>query len=272
MTLATYLSSLQAVNALLEKRLPRKGTRVYEAGGGSTSFIRLNFLDDARITVVDIDEVQLKNNGYAEHKILGDIQIHAFPLNSFELIVCYNVIEHLTAPDQAIRLFYQALSPGGLLVIGAPNPKSFSGWVTRLTPHWFHVWYYRSILGDRLAGQPGNLPFPTVFHPIVSPAKLIHFSNKLGFKVIHFQEYEGDQYERIKQQAPLLGTLVNATVSLANAVTFWRKDLKKGEFHLVLEKPPGGKAHELELRSPPLDRVCAGRPSTQQRTTWANGS
>ena len=239
MTLATYRSSLQAVHALLEKRLPRKNTRIYEAGGGSASFIQLNFLEGARITVVDIDEVQLKNNSYADHKILGDIQIHAFPPNSFELIVCYNVIEHLTAPDQAITLFFRALSPGGLVVIGAPNPKSLAGWVTRLTPHWFHVWYYRFILGDRLAGQPGNGPFRTVYHPIVTPAALIDFSQKLGFQVIHFQEYEGDQYERIKQQRPLLGTLLNTTVGLANALTLWRRDLKKGDYHIVLEKPCG---------------------------------
>ena len=236
MTFATYRSSLEAVHTLLAKRLPRKNTRIYEAGGGSTSFIQLNFLEDARITVVDIDEVQLKNNHYAEHKILGDIQTHAFPPNSFELIVCYNVIEHLTAPDQAIAQFFEALSPGGLLVIGAPNPNSFSGWVTRLTPHWFHVWYYRFILGDRLAGQPGHVPFPTVFHPLVTPGKLIDFSQNLGFRVIHFQEYEGEQYERIKYQSPVLGTFVKVIVGLANAATLWQRDLRKGDFHIVLEK------------------------------------
>jgi hypothetical protein len=79
MTLETYRSSLQAVHALLKARLTRNKTRIYEAGGGSTSFIQLDFLEDPCITVVDIDEVQLKNNSYADKKILGDIQTHAFP-------------------------------------------------------------------------------------------------------------------------------------------------------------------------------------------------
>jgi SAM-dependent methyltransferase len=239
MTFETYRSSLRAVHGVLEKKLPRRNTRVYEAGGGSASFIELKFLEGARITVVDIDEVQLENNRYADHKILGDIQTHAFPPNSFELVVCYNVIEHLTAPDRAIRLFFQALSPGGLLVIGAPNPNSLSGWVTKLTPHWFHVWYYRFILGHKLAGQPGNVPFRTVYHPIVAPAALIGFCHRLGFQVIHFQEYEGDQYERIRKQRPLLGLVLNAAVGLANALMLWRRDLKNGDFHLILEKPLG---------------------------------
>jgi SAM-dependent methyltransferase len=235
MTTETYRSSLQALHAVLENRLPSKNTRIYEAGGGSASFIQLNFLEGARITVVDIDEVQLQNNRYADHKILGDIQSHGFPPNSFELVVCYNVIEHLTSPDQAIRLFFNSLSPGGLLVIGAPNPKSLSGWVTKLTPHWFHVWYYRFILGHRLAGQPGSVPFRTIYHPIVTPAALIDFCQRLGFQVIYFREYEGEQYERIKQQKPLIGTLLNTTVDVANALT--RKDLRKSDFHIVLEKP-----------------------------------
>lgn len=236
MTLETYRSSLQAVHALLKARLPPNKTRIYEAGGGSTSFIQLDFLEDPCITVVDIDEVQLKNNSYADKKILGDIQTHAFPPGSFELVVCYNVIEHLTAPDRAIEHFYRALSPGGLLVIGAPNPVSFSGWVTRITPHWFHVWYYRFILGDKLAGKPGQLPFRVVYHPIVTPARLIDFCQQLGFRVIHFLEYEGDHYERVQQQNRLLGTLLIAAVGVANVLTLSRRDLKKGDYHIVLEK------------------------------------
>jgi len=81
----------------------------------------------ASIVVVDIDETQIQNNTYAHQNILGDIQSTAFPPNSFELIVCYNVIEHLPRHDDAIRLFQSALVPGGVLLIGTPHPRSFSG-------------------------------------------------------------------------------------------------------------------------------------------------
>ena len=236
MTSETYRASLQILHELLKKRLPKKTTRIYEAGGGSTSFIRLDFLEDAHITVVDIDEVQLKNNRYANTKILGDIQKHRFPPNSFDLIVCYNVIEHLAAPDRAVKLFSEALAPEGLLVIGAPNPKSFSGWVTKATPHWFHVLYYRLVLGDKLAGQPGHVPFRVVYHPVVTPAALMRFCEPLGLQVIHFREYEGDQYERIKEKNPVIGSILDAIVGAANAL--WRRDLKNGDYHMILEKRP----------------------------------
>ena len=237
MTSLTGRASLQAVHELLTKRLAGKPIHIYEAGGGSASFIEPNILKTAQVTVLDIDAIQLQKNSYADNKILGDVQSYAFPQDSFELIVCYNVIEHLDAPDRAFGLFFQALIPGGLLLIGAPNPNSFSGWVTRMTPHWFHVWYYKFILGYKSAGQPGSVPFRTVYHPVVSPKALIKYCEKLGFRVIYFKEYQGDLLRQLKERWPLVERLLNAVISVANALTFWQKDLRNGDFHVLLEKP-----------------------------------
>lgn len=237
MTSLTAKTSLDAVHELLMGRLSGNAIRIYEAGGGSASFLRTDLLDRANVTVLDIDEVQLQKNSYADRKVLGDVQMYAFPENSFDLIVCYNVIEHLDAPDRAIDLFFRSLAPGGLLFIGAPNPNSFSGWVTKVTPHWFHVWYYRHVLKYKTAGQPGSMPFRTVYHPITSPNKLISYGLRLGFRAAYFEVYQGDLFRQLSEQRPALGTLLNAFVSVLNAATLWRKDLKKGDFHLVLEKP-----------------------------------
>ncbi len=228
--------SLREVHQLLEKRLPLR-PRIYEAGGGSASALPPQLLTAARVTVVDIDETQVKTNQYADEKLLGDIQTHSFPPGSFDLVVCYNVIEHLDNPEKAIRLFYDALAPGGLIFIGAPVPESFSGWVTRVTPHWFHVQYYRKVLKYRSAGRPGSVPFPTVFHPVVRPQKLIDFCCRLGCEVVYFREYKGMIYENMAQRRPWLGKLLNAAVALANLATLGRRDLRNGDFHLVVTRP-----------------------------------
>ena len=68
--------------------------------------------------------------------------------------------------------FCEALKQGGLILIGAPNPKSLSGVVTKYSPHWFHVWFYRHVRGEKQAGQPGQPPFPTFFHPLVTLSNL----------------------------------------------------------------------------------------------------
>ena len=60
------------------KTLPATELAIYEAGGGSTSFLPLNVLRRAHVTVVDIDEDQIRNNDYAQEAILGDIQTHRF--------------------------------------------------------------------------------------------------------------------------------------------------------------------------------------------------
>ena len=253
----TGKKSLNKVHSILASWLSSKQVRIYEAGGGSAPSIPGDVLTNAQVTVVDIDQSQLNKNHYASTKILGDIQTHAFPRGSFDLVVCHNVIEHLTAPDLAIEQFYRALTPGGLLFIAAPNPLSFSGWVTKLTPHWFHVWYYRHVLGYKAAGQPGTVPFPTIFHRIVRPQELLDFCRRLGFEVLYFCEYRGMVYEYLDHKRPLLGKLLNLTVQALNTLTLWRKDLRNGDYHVVLEKPLAIEATQPE-QAPALASAGTG--------------
>ena len=88
--------------AFSARRLPATKLAIYEAGGGSTSFLPLNVLRRAHVTVVDIDEDQIRNNDYAQETILGDIQTHRFAPGSFDLVICYNVIEHVPDVEAAL--------------------------------------------------------------------------------------------------------------------------------------------------------------------------
>jgi 2-polyprenyl-3-methyl-5-hydroxy-6-metoxy-1,4-benzoquinol methylase len=231
--------ALSRVREFIIRRFSGRSIRIYEAGGGSLSILPLSSLTQPTITVVDIDETQLRNNRYAEVKILGDIQTYSFPPGSFELIVCNTVIEHLRQPDQAIKHFYEALAPGGLLFIGAPHPASLSGLVTKYSPHWFHVWFYKVALGRKNAGQPGQPPFRTVYHRIVHPHVLIDFCKALGFTVIHFDEVTGWVYHNVRERRPFIGQILWATVGMLNVFTFGRRDLRNGDYYAVFEKPVG---------------------------------
>jgi 2-polyprenyl-3-methyl-5-hydroxy-6-metoxy-1,4-benzoquinol methylase len=230
--------ALRNVQELIIDRFRGKSVRIYEAGGGSLSILPLSSFGKSRVSVVDIDEVQLRNNSYADTKILGDIQTYEFPPNSFDLILCHNVIEHLPSVDQAIRRFHHALAPGGLVFIGAPNPGSIFGLVTKYSPHWFHVWFYRAILGHKDAGKPGQHPFRTFYHPIVSPKALLEFCEQVGLEAIYFNLYIGKNYISLKQARPMLGWFVTAGVGVMNALTFGRLKLAHGDYHVVLQKSP----------------------------------
>ena len=133
-----------------------------------------------------------------EEKILGDIQTYRFQPDSFDLVICYNVIEHLPDVRGGAAGFCESLKQGGLILIGAPNPKSLSGIVTKYTPHWFHVWFYRHVRGDKKAGKPGEAPFPTFFHPLVTLSNLNAFAKAHGLEVIYRREYESPRFPEMR--------------------------------------------------------------------------
>lgn len=228
--------SLLAVHEILSAKLPANRLAIYEAGGGSTSFLPLNVLNRAHVTVVDIDADQIRNNDYAQQKILGDIQTHRFQPGSFDLIICYNVVEHVPDVEAALLRFCECLKKDGLILIGAPNPNSLSGIVTKYTPHWFHVWFYRQIRGDMNAGKPGKAPFPTFFHPLVSPSNLDAFVKAHGLEVIYRREYESPRFPEMRARKPMLAALVDAAASAMNVLLLGRTDVRQGDYHAILRK------------------------------------
>ena len=228
--------SLLNVHGILEARLPKTDLRIYEAGGGSTSFLPLNVLRRAHVTVVDIDEDQIRNNDYAQEAILGDIQTYRFPPNSFDLVICYNVIEHVPDVEAALQGFCEALKPNGMILIGAPNPRSLSGVVTKYSPHWFHVWFYRHIRGDENAGLPGCAPFPTHFHPLVSLDRLEAFAQKRGLQTIYRKQYESPRYPEMRRRKPAFAALIDAAARAMNFFLPGRTDVRHGDYHVILRK------------------------------------
>ncbi len=228
--------SLLAVHEILSTELRSAKLAVYEAGGGATSFLPLDIMRRAHVTVVDIDETQNLNNDYADEKILGDIQTYRFPSDSFDLVICYNVIEHLPDVQAALLRFCECLKKNGLILIGAPNPNSLSGVVTKYTPHWFHVWFYRHIRGDMDAGKPGEAPFPTFFHPMVSLSNLDAFAKAHGLEVIYCREYESPRFPEMRARKPVFAALIDAAAAVINGLLPRKTDVRHGDYHVILRK------------------------------------
>ena len=229
--------ALATVRDLLVQSFVGKPVRIYEAGGGSISVLPLEQFDSYTISVVDIDEEQLRNNTYADEKILGNIETYSFPPDSFDLIMCHNVIEHLEATDQAIQKFYAALAPGGLVFVSAPNPESLFGMITKHTPHWFHVWVYRVIFRHRDAGLPGKHPFRTIFHPVVYPAEFQRYCAQTGFEIVYFKKFLSKNFHYMQQKRPVLGRLLGIAIEGLDILTRRKFPLLLGDYHAVLRKP-----------------------------------
>jgi SAM-dependent methyltransferase len=228
--------SLLTVHSILGKKLPPAGLAIYEAGGGSTSFLPLDLLRRAHVTVVDIDADQIRNNDYAQETILGDVQTYRFPPDSFDLVICYNVIEHLPDAEAALLGFCESLKRGGLILIGAPNPKSLSGIVTKHTPHWFHIWFYRYMRDDKMAGQPGHPPFPTFFHPLVALSNLEAFAKRHGLRVIYRKEYESPRFPEMRARMPVFAAMLDAVATVMDFFLPEQADIRHGDYHVILQK------------------------------------
>jgi len=162
---------------------------VLEAGGGSFSHFSL---PEGSVSIsLDIDLDQLQRNEQADMRLCADL--HSLPMkeNSLDMVICFNVIEHLEDPERALNNIARTLKPGGLLLLGCPNLASVKGIITKYTPIGFHRWYYRRIVKKADRGGGHFDAFPTPFKSIVQGTKLNAWLDNNAFKIEHFDAYDG---------------------------------------------------------------------------------
>jgi SAM-dependent methyltransferase len=233
---AERAASLANVTRLLADHFGARPLSVYEAGGGSTSYIPLDGLNVTKITLVDIDPRQVERNDIAHETIVGDLQTIELPAESFDLVICYNVIEHLPHLPEALERLAGVVKRGGLIVIGAPVPMSLNGLAARFTPHVVHVWICKHLLKWPDAGKPGCAPFPVAYHRLADPSALQVQMKTFGLQPVYFCAYLGSLVEELERKNPLLGRLLIGAANLATRVSFGALDLLRGDYHLVLRK------------------------------------
>ena len=235
--LVAHPSARALVNRTVRAYFGSRPISVLEAGGGSRSRLKeAAKIEIARITTIDLDVDQLQRNTYADDKILGDLQTFRFR-DRYDVIEVDNVIEHIEDLEAAMRNVAGCCAPGGLVIIGAPYLHSLSGLVTRFTPHSFHVFYRKRMLGEPNAGKPGYDPFPTIYHPLVAPRRLKAFFADLGFELALEAYYDNRRMARIRKNMGLLALPISFIVALMNLVTPKSYDARNGEFYLMFYKP-----------------------------------
>lgn len=227
--------ALKLTHQKIAQSLPDDRTvRILEAGGGSYTLIRID--RPQHITVVDLSPEQLERNDYADEKILGDLHDEGLLRETYDLIVCWDVLEHLSDPALAVRNMARHLSDGGLLVIGCPNLYSIKGLVTRFTPHWFHVLYYRVVRREKQAGQPGHVPFPTFLRTDMTLGRMVKIAGDLGLNVDVAELYRGPALDDLRNRFPMLFALYRVPGIVTRTATAGRLDLDHTEYVAVFRK------------------------------------
>jgi SAM-dependent methyltransferase len=102
------------------------GSDVLDAGCGRGYGSRiLAGAGAARVVGVDIDPDAIDRARSAVRDqtewLVGDITVLPFAADSFDVVVCFEVIEHLEQQTDALRELHRVLRPEGHLVISSPN-------------------------------------------------------------------------------------------------------------------------------------------------------
>jgi len=119
-------AALEEFGQTLARRVSgRSPLRVLDAGCGRQCNVELP--PHAYVVGVDISPEALEENPLLDERIVGDLELIELPKESFDLIVCWDVLEHVRRPRAVLDRLAPALAEGGVLVVGAPNVLSLKG-------------------------------------------------------------------------------------------------------------------------------------------------
>lgn len=225
-----------AMEAKIAELLPEEATlRVLDVGCGDK--LRVKIPAPIHLVGIDISPEQLERNTIAQEKILGDVESYPFEPDCFDVIVCWDVLEHLPRPERVLKNLISTLKPGGLLLIEAPNPCSLKGLITKFTPHWFHVLAHRLLLGNKNAGKPGYPPFLTYLRFMLRPKRLVRWSVDHGLQPEFVAMATGGHIRALQRHRPLLGYAYAGLSLLLKGLSFGAYDGSMTELYAVLRKP-----------------------------------
>lgn len=109
-------------------------TRVLDAGCGRGGVIERYWLESGQAVGVDADLESLREHRCLTELAVGDLAHLPFEGDSFDLVLCSWVVEHLIDPDDVFRELARVLRSGGHLLLLTPNAWNYVTIAQRLVP------------------------------------------------------------------------------------------------------------------------------------------
>jgi len=212
-----------------------RALEILEAGCGRCWPIDVSGVE-FRLTGIDEDEtaLEIRKNEVKDldEPILGDLRTAQLPEDRYDVVFNSFVLEHVDGAEEVLGNYVRWARPGGLILLRFPDRDSVFGFITRITPFWFHVVYKRWIIGQKTAGQAGFGPFPTFYDPVVSRRGLRAFADRHGLAIREEWAFplETKGFGR-------KGVLIRAFVSTVGWLSLGRLSPGHNWLTYVLEKP-----------------------------------
>jgi len=206
------------LNALLELLL-LPHVRALDAGCGRWGVLG-RFRERVGLAVgVDVDFPSLRENLILPLRAQAQLEALPFPAQTFDLVLCTWVIEHLPEPCPAFREIARVLKPGGCLLLLTPNARHPLIALGRAIPA-----RWRRLLVQRLYGRAPQDIFPA-FYRANTPGMLRRLLRAAGLQEIAWFEIEDPTYLAFH---PLLF----ACAAFYEQLTAWRP-LRRWRLHMV---------------------------------------
>ncbi|MDO8480144.1 MAG: class I SAM-dependent methyltransferase [Candidatus Rokubacteria bacterium] len=209
--------------------------RVLEAGCGSLSNIRLG--SNVRIVGIDVSAEALAQNATIHEGIQANLETSDLGDSEYDLIVCWDVLEHLAKPTNVVRKFLRAVKPGGLILLALPNVLSLKGLVAKYTPLSFHFLVHRLIYGQRAGIAPGYEVCPTYLCYSIAPRSIARLATHHAFDVDLFSTYESGMQRRFRERFGLVGKPWQVVRVLVCLLSIGIIDAEATDCILILRRP-----------------------------------
>lgn len=143
---------------IIENLHPYVGERVLDVGCGTGNILKY-FLDRERVVGIDVGEEFIdkarerfgdRANFRAEVTDISDAGVVELVGETFDTIMCVNVLEHIENDELALEHMNEILSPGGRLLLFVPAHPFLHGSMDEVDGH--HRRYTKTTLGTKLAG------------------------------------------------------------------------------------------------------------------------
>jgi SAM-dependent methyltransferase len=209
---------------------------VLDVGCGDKCRVQLTI--PSRTIGVDASATHIERNPDLDERIVCDIDKVDFGLKSYDLVVCWNVLEHLPAPINTVDRMIDALRPGGMLLLAWPNFVSVKAALARRLPHRVHeevfLWIYPYARGDE-----DNRPFPTVLDDSLRLDRVLLHVKTRGVVPVEIVKYESSMQRLAREKLRLVGRPWNVAKASIGFLTGHRLDPQWTDVMLLLERVGG---------------------------------
>jgi SAM-dependent methyltransferase len=177
---------------VLQARLPEHG-KVLDLGCGDHTELAPYRTEHREVWGADL----LRHPQLAHPEWFRELQPDGgipFPADTFDLVACAWVLEHVASPVRFLAEVRRVLRPGGWFVALTPNGQHYVTWITRavgLMPHQF-----TQVMVERLYGRPRHDTFPTHFR-LNTVRRLRHSARRAGLRLTRTVGFANPDYFRV---------------------------------------------------------------------------